>query len=1340
MSLKNTQHIGKLQDIVPVLSTSNYPIWSRKFSLGLKAIGASQVLSGPDDEIDPTFDEKIHAVLLLSMGEEIFPIVENSSTTREAWNILETRFGNNSTLGALNAIQEVFCLRQNSQSVSEYVARAQGAANNVARVAADFITINDNLLALILLMGVSEEYQTVVDTIDASTKSLSSIHVIEKLQNAECRRSARDKENSSVLAATAKQRDFCRYCNCAKSKCWKPKCFHLHPELKKKDKQNDVVSAYSASHSEDPVKKDRRWLLDSGCNRHICNDISALTDLHQHHSTSIKMGDDHETFSTYTGTSTVSLGHVSAVLRDSLYVPNMGQNLMSVGVSTERGLKFWFDGDVCQIFSQVEKMPEGTLVKTIPKTNNLYYMDNDRIQAIDRIHANVAGTQSNADIVRWHLRLKHGNYRSIQRLQHQNLISVSDNDIPETPCRGCAMGKMTRGHFQQRDPENISTKPLQRVYADLCGPFPVAALGSRLRYVCVFIDEFSRFIWAYLLERKSDAAKALKIFIRESTRFSSNSIEQFVCLQTDNGGEFMSSEIRNCLSELGIIHQTSIPYDHEQQGMVERPIRTIMEAAECMRLHANLPQAFWGDSVAASVYIYNRFPHSALNYQTPYEKWFGRTPTLSHMRVFGCKAWIHRQNRPHPRLTPKSSHVIFIGYAHRQKAYRFWNFQTNRSIVSRDAIFDESSFVSPEDLVKDQDHSENIATIWFGDNEATETMQDRNESTDIENGVIQNPEDNGESTGNEPYQIQTLESAERNQSPLRRSGRTPKPRDFYVAHHAIESKPDNDSDSLQNVQASTIVIPNTLSEALESQYCRYWKQAADEEFRKLVERNTWKLAEIPSNRKAISCRWVFAVKSNVSGGVTKFKARLVVRGFSQRVGIDFDEVFSPVAHSESQRLLLALTVNHGLKLRQADVISAYLNGNIDTEIYMDQPDGFRSASHPNHFCMLQKGLYGLKQAGHIWNNTLNEFLTKTLKFTRCKSDPCFYFISTDPGTFVLLTIHVDDMLFAHNNDALMQDIMEKLHSNFGITDLGKPQKVLGIRVNYDEDNRMITIDQQTYIGELLAEFNMTDCKPASIPHQAGFLLTSKMSPSTVNEKAMMQDVPYRKLVGSLNYIATHTRPDISYAVNVLCQFMANPGREHWTAAKLVLRYLKGTCSWGIKFSNENVPVEVFSDSDFAGDLDQRRSTSGCVCIMSGAPIIWRSQRQKTTAESSLEAEYIALNLASRESKWLKQLLEELPLSNDTEAILIKGDNQGSLSVANNNRTDRRTKHIDIKYHAIRDRVSSGTIRLEYCPTEQMVADFLTKPINKSKFVWCRDKCGITDCEGGIISGGNVEAN
>jgi hypothetical protein len=214
MALMGAQRIGKLQDIVPILSNNNYPIWSRKFLLGLKAIGAGRILED-GHEMEEEFDEKVHAVLLLSMGEDIFPIVENSSSTREAWRILQSRFGNNTTLGALNAIQEVFSIRQDALTVSEYVARIQGATNNVARVARDFITINDNLLALIMLMGVSEDYQTVVDTIDASTKSLSSLHVIEKLQNAERRRSARDKENEAVVAAaaTAKQRsyNYCRY-------------------------------------------------------------------------------------------------------------------------------------------------------------------------------------------------------------------------------------------------------------------------------------------------------------------------------------------------------------------------------------------------------------------------------------------------------------------------------------------------------------------------------------------------------------------------------------------------------------------------------------------------------------------------------------------------------------------------------------------------------------------------------------------------------------------------------------------------------------------------------------------------------------------------------------------------------------------------------------------------------------------------------------------------------------------------------------------------------------------------------------------------------------------------
>jgi transposase InsO family protein len=295
---------------------------------------------------------------------------------------------------------------------------------------------------------------------------------------------------------------------------------------------------------------------------------------------------------------------------------------------------------------------------------------------------------------RWHERLKHGNYSGIRKLINDKSsgINIRPSRPADEKCEGCILGKMTRGTFGPRANESKAKKVLERVYSDVCGPFPVGALVSNARYFVLFIDEYSRYIWVYLVANKSQVFSTIKQFVRECTRVAGNKIDQLITLQTDNGGEYMSSEARMFFEERGIIHQTSVAYDHEQQGMAERPNRTILEAAEAMRHHAGLPAPFWGDAVTTSVYLYNRFPHSSINYVTPFEMWHGYKPNLRHVRVFGCNAWVHRQNKHYQKLSPRAYKAVFIGYAHRQKAYRLWDPIEQKLVVSRDVIFDETQF------------------------------------------------------------------------------------------------------------------------------------------------------------------------------------------------------------------------------------------------------------------------------------------------------------------------------------------------------------------------------------------------------------------------------------------------------------------------------------------------------------------------------------------------------------------------------------------------------------------------------------------------------------------------
>jgi hypothetical protein len=399
---------------------------------------------------------------------------------------------------------------------------------------------------------------------------------------------------------------------------------------------------------------------------------------------------------------------------------------------------------------------------------------------------------------------------------------------------------------------------------------------------------------------------------------------------------------------------------------------------------------------------------------------------------------------------------------------------------------------------------------------------------------------------------------------------------------------------------------------------------------------------------------------------------------------------------------------------------------MDQQVFMKQPKGFVEAGQEQHVCELLKALYGLKQAGIVWNKMFNEFLTKKANFRRVSADPCIY-IRKHGQSVIMLGIHVNDSILVHNDPSLCETVFKQLSAKFEIQDLGEPKLLLEMRVNRSTPTGPVFLDQKLYVEEILKRFKMSNCKPSSTPHQAGVYLSKEMSPADDAEKRTMQDVPYGQLVGALLWLATNTRPDILNAISVLCRFNNNPGHRHWTAAQLVLRYLKGTTSYGIEYSpNKNQPhLTAYVDSDFANDPDTRRSVTGYVIMYVNGPIAVKSKRQSSVSTSSVQGEYQAACDAVRVVAWLRKLLEDLGHAIDCPTEIYE-DNQGCISLTENNRTDPRTKHIDTKYHYTREQVAKKIVKFKYVPTAKMVADALTKPISVSKFTWCRKPMGIKD--------------
>jgi hypothetical protein len=513
--------------------------------------------------------------------------------------------------------------------------------------------------------------------------------------------------------------------------------------------------------------------------------------------------------------------------------------------------------------------------------------------------------------------------------------------------------------------------------------------------------------------------------------------------------------------------------------------------------------------------------------------------------------------------------------------------------------------------------------------------------------------------------------------------------------------------------------PSSVLEATSGSNSDKWRSAMKAEMDSLIENEVWDLVERPKDRKTIGSKWVFKEKVGADGSVERYKARLVAQGYSQQYGLDYDETFSPVVRGESVRTVIAMAAKNNLVLHQMDVTTAFLNGTLKEEVYMKQPEGFVTKGKEHLVCKLKKSIYGLKQSPRCWNAALDGHLRK-IGFIQSTSDPCIY--TADEG-LVILAVYVDDIILAAKSEQHLNKVKQAIADKFTVQDMGELRYFLGVTIDQKTNSESIWMGQPGYTQRILKKFNMDEAKPVSTPVDTSVKLTKAEEENETVDQGL-----YQSAVGSLLYLSMWTRPDITYAVSNVSKFCSKPCKEHWTAVKRIMRYLKGTIDYGLWY-DKNTPSECvgYSDSDWAGDTDDRKSTSGYVFQICGAAVSWRSKKQSCVAISTAEAEYIALASAAQEAVWMQQLIGDLEQKSE-KPMLIYEDNQSAICMTKNPQFHGRAKHISIKYHFIREQVEKGTVTLKYCPSENMIADMLTKGLSKEQFYKLRLLIGVKNKE------------
>ena len=515
--------------------------------------------------------------------------------------------------------------------------------------------------------------------------------------------------------------------------------------------------------------------------------------------------------------------------------------------------------------------------------------------------------------------------------------------------------------------------------------------------------------------------------------------------------------------------------------------------------------------------------------------------------------------------------------------------------------------------------------------------------------------------------------------------------------------------------------PHTYQQAIQD---ANWRQAINAELLALENNKTWVLTTLPVGKKPIGCKWVFKVKYKPDGTIERYKARLVAKGYTQTNGIDYLETFSPVVKMTTVRMLLSLAAAKGWFLHQLDVNTAFLHGDLEEDVYMVLPPGL-DCSNSKLVCKLQKSLYGLKQASRQWNAKLTSVLLAS-GYSQSKADYSL-FTKAMGASFTAILVYVDDLVLAGNNLQEIESMKSLLDDKFKIKNLGELKYFLGMEVARFKLG--ILLYQCKYTLDLLEDTGLLGCKPASTPMD----YTAKISKSSGATYADASS--YRRLIGRLLYL-THTRPDISFAVGCLSQFLDSPTVVHHQAALRIVRYLKSSPATGLFFSSHSdLTLKGYVDSDWGSCPDTRRSISGFCFFLGPSLVSWKSKKQPTVSRSSSEAEYRALAHATCEAQWLLYLLADFQIL-PTSPVAVFCDNRSAISIATNPVFHERTKHIEIDCHLVRDKLQQGVIHLLPIDTKNQLADFLTKPLAPGPFSYFISKMGMLDIHapscGGVL--------
>ncbi|GJV24199.1 retrovirus-related pol polyprotein from transposon TNT 1-94 [Tanacetum coccineum] len=938
-------------------------------------------------------------------------------------------------------------------------------------------------------------------------------------------------------------------------------------------------------------QQDDTGFIDSGCSMHMTGNIAYLLDFKEFDRGYVTFrGGAHGDRISGKGT----LKTDSLDFEDVYFINELNFNLFSVSQMCDKKNYVLFIDTECLVLSPNFKLPdESQIILKIPRKDNMYNFDMKNIVPKESLTCLVVKATLDESML-WHRRLGHINFKNINKLVKDNLerglpIKRFEND---QTCVACLKGKQHRASCKSKVLNPI-TKPLFMLHMDLFGPTFVSSLMHK-KYCLVVTDDYSRFTWVFFLTTKDETSEILKNFIKEIENLVDKKVK---IIRSDNGTEFKNKVMDDFCREKGIKREYSVARTPQQNGVAERRNRTLIEAARTMLADSKLPTTFWAEAVSTACYVQNRVlvvkPHN----KTPYELFRGFKPALRFMRPFGCHVTI---------LSTLESLGKFDGKSDEVAAGTISNESTDASYF--DSPSKDVGNIEPKSATDDQKQVEDGSY-----NESDEKDKSNDDSSPKEVNIvgqhvnIASPEVNTDrfklNIVDPSVNTASLNDPDSPQDKFK-LGDSHTLETTHVEFFSDEDEPEVDLGNITN----SYIVPTTPNTRIHKDHPI---QNVIGDVKSSIQ--TRRMTKSTFGQGFLSAVWKQCRKNFCSSSSNRNKARLVAQGHRQEEGIDYEEFFAPVARIEAIRLFLAYASFMGFLVYQIDVKSAFLYGTIEEEVYVTQPPGFKDPGHLDKVYKVVKALYGLHQAPRAWYETLANYLFGN-GFKRGKIDQTL-FIKKQKGDILLVQVYVDDIIFGSTNKELCTEFEMLMKDKFQMSSMGELTFFLGLQVQQKEDG--IFISQDKYVDEILKKFNYTDVKSAST-------LIDLEKPLVKDGDVDDVDVHlYRSMIGSLMYLTT-SRPDIMFVVCACARFQVTPKTSHLLAVKRVFRYLKGKPTLGLWYYRDS-PFELvaYTDSDYAGATQDRKSTTGGCQFLGNRLISWQCKKQTVVATSTTEAEYVA---------------------------------------------------------------------------------------------------------------------